>query len=41
MSGRKSKHLINDNIKKTWQTALYIRLSQEDEELRKNKTGKQ
>ena len=40
MSGRKSKHLINENTKKTWKTALYIRLSQEDEELRKNKTGK-
>ncbi len=40
MAGRKSKY-INENIKKVWQTALYIRLSQEDEELRKNKARKQ
>ena len=41
MSGRKSKYLLNENVKKAWQTALYIRLSQEDEEKRKRKARKQ
>ena len=41
---RKSKYssIENNTIKhKTWSTALYIRLSQEDEEKRKRKARKQ
>ena len=41
--GRKSKYSStkNNTMKhKTWSVALYIRLSQEDEEKRKRKTGK-
>ena len=39
---RKSKYSSNENIlnKKNWSVALYIRLSQEDEEKRKRKTRK-
>ena len=37
MSGRKSKYLFNENTKEVWKTALYIRLSQEDEECGKSK----
>ena len=40
---RKSKYSPNKNIsdKKIWSVALYIRLSQEDEEKRKRKTREQ
>ncbi len=43
MTGRKSKYSSNENniIKdKIWSTALYIRLSQEDEDNRKRKARK-
>ena len=43
MAGRRSKYssIQNNNIKdKIWSTALYIRLSQEDEDNRKRKTRK-
>ncbi len=43
MAGRKSKYSSTKNniIKnKVWSVALYIRLSQEDEDNRKRKTGK-
>lgn len=43
MAGRKSKYSSNENntIKnKIWSVALYIRLSQEDEDNRKRKEGK-
>ena len=43
MAGRKSKYSYTESttIKhKTWSVALYIRLSQEDEEKRKRKAGK-
>ncbi len=42
MVGRKSKYSFNENMsnKKIWSTALYIRLSQEDEEKRKRKARK-
>lgn len=43
MAGRKSKYSSNENIvsKKIWSVALYIRLSQEDEDNRKRKARKQ
>ena len=44
MAGRKSKYSSTENsmIKnKIWSVALYIRLSQEDEEKRKRKARKQ
>lgn len=43
MSGRKSKYCSNETIvdRKIWSVALYIRLSQEDEDNRKRKTRKQ
>lgn len=44
MAGRKSKYSSTENYKaeqKIWSTALYIRLSQEDEDNRKRKTRKQ
>ena len=39
MAGRKSKYFSSENIpnKKTWSAALYIRLSQEDEDNGKEK----
>ena len=39
MAGRKSKHSSNEEVinEKTWSTALYIRLSQEDEDNGKDK----
>lgn len=43
MAGRKSKYssIENNSIKhKIWSVALYIRLSQEDEDNRKRKTRK-
>ena len=40
MSGRKSKYFVEKNKFKTWSVALYIRLSQEDEDNRKRKTRK-
>ncbi len=44
MAGRKSKYSVTENsiIKnKIWSVALYIRLSQEDEDNRERKTRKQ
>ena len=43
VSGRKSKYCSNETIvdRKIWSVALYIRLSQEDEDNRKRKTRKQ
>ncbi len=44
MAGRKSKYfsIENNNVKhKTWSVALYIRLSQEDEDNRKRKAREQ
>lgn len=43
MAGRKSKYssIENNSIKhKIWYVALYIRLSQEDEDNRQRKAGK-
>lgn len=42
MVGRKSKYSSNENIvnKKIWSVALYIRLSQEDEDNRKRQARK-
>lgn len=42
MAGRKSKYSSSENIinKKIWSVALYIRLSQEDEDNRKRQTRK-
>ncbi len=41
MVGRKSKYFIDkEENKKIWSAALYIRLSQEDEEKRKRKARK-
>ena len=43
VAGRKSKYSSNENIenKKIWSVALYIRLSQEDEDNRERQAGKQ
>ena len=42
MVGRKSKYFIDKKEnKKIWSVALYIRLSQEDEDNRKRKARKQ